>query len=62
MDLIVGSMEHALAAVGGFCVGSSFIVEHQRLSGLGKILSTVDTVSCSLNCMLIRVVIFLCHT
>lgn len=35
VDLIVGSMEHALAAVGGFCVGSSFIVEHQRLSGLG---------------------------
>lgn len=24
-----------MASIGGFCVGSSFIVEHQRLSGLG---------------------------
>lgn len=28
-------MEGALASVGGFCCGTSFIVEHQRLSGLG---------------------------
>ncbi|KAK3922386.1 Serine palmitoyltransferase 1 [Frankliniella fusca] len=35
VDLIVGSMEWALGSIGGFCVGSSFIVEHQRLSGLG---------------------------
>lgn len=35
VDLIVGSMENSLASIGGFCVGSSFIVEHQRLSGLG---------------------------
>ncbi|KAL1130252.1 hypothetical protein AAG570_013190, partial [Ranatra chinensis] len=35
VDLIMGSLEWALASVGGFCVGSSFIVEHQRLSGLG---------------------------
>lgn len=24
-----------MASIGGFCVGSSFIIEHQRLSGLG---------------------------
>lgn len=24
-----------MASIGGFCVGSHFIVEHQRLSGLG---------------------------
>ena len=35
MDLICVSMEWALASVGGFCVGSHFIIEHQRLSGLG---------------------------
>ncbi|CAH1393105.1 unnamed protein product [Nezara viridula] len=35
VDLIMTSLEMAAASVGGFCVGSSFIVEHQRLSGLG---------------------------
>ncbi|XP_073946754.1 serine palmitoyltransferase subunit I [Choristoneura fumiferana] len=35
IDLIVGSLEHSFASVGGFCAGSHFIVEHQRLSGLG---------------------------
>lgn len=28
-------MEWAAGTIGGFCVGSTFIVEHQRLSGLG---------------------------
>lgn len=35
IDLIVGSLEHSFATIGGFCAGSHFIVEHQRLSGLG---------------------------
>ncbi|XP_074598938.1 serine palmitoyltransferase subunit I [Brevipalpus obovatus] len=35
IDLISSSMENALSAYGGFCAGSSFIVDHQRLSGLG---------------------------
>ncbi|XP_050425760.1 serine palmitoyltransferase 1 [Adelges cooleyi] len=35
VDLIIGSLETTLSAGGGFCVGSSFVVEHQRLSGLG---------------------------
>ncbi|XP_030033267.2 serine palmitoyltransferase 1 [Manduca sexta] len=35
IDLIVGSLEHSFASVGGFCAGTHFIVEHQRLSGLG---------------------------
>ncbi|XP_052741644.1 serine palmitoyltransferase 1 [Bicyclus anynana] len=35
IDLIVGSLEHSFASIGGFCAGSHFIVEHQRLSGLG---------------------------
>ncbi len=28
-------MEMALGSVGGFCVGSSFVVQHQVLSGQG---------------------------
>lgn len=28
-------MELATGSIGGFCVGSSFVIEHQRLSGLG---------------------------
>ncbi|XP_066599906.1 serine palmitoyltransferase 1 isoform X2 [Prorops nasuta] len=35
IDLIIGSLETALGSIGGFCVGSSFIIDHQRLSGLG---------------------------
>jgi len=35
IDLICGSMEMALGSVGGFCVGSSFVVQHQVLSGQG---------------------------
>lgn len=35
IDLIIGSLEHSFATIGGFCAGSHFIVEHQRLSGLG---------------------------
>ncbi|XP_030375354.1 serine palmitoyltransferase 1 [Scaptodrosophila lebanonensis] len=39
IDLISASMEGAMATIGGFCVGSHFIAEHQRLSGLGYIFS-----------------------
>lgn len=35
VDLISASLENAVESIGGFCVGSNFIVEHQRLSGLG---------------------------
>lgn len=35
IDIIIGSMEHALGSVGGFCAGSAMIVSHQRLSGTG---------------------------
>lgn len=35
VDLIMSSLEWAVGSIGGFCVGSSFIIEHQRLSGLG---------------------------
>lgn len=35
VDLITGTLEAAVPGYGGFCVGTSFIVDHQRLSGLG---------------------------
>ena len=35
MDIISAGLEWAAGTIGGFCVGSHFIMEHQRLSGLG---------------------------
>ena len=35
IDMISATLENAMAAYGGFCCGTSFIVDHQRLSGLG---------------------------
>lgn len=35
IDLISANMENALASVGGFCCGRSFVVDHQGLSGQG---------------------------
>ena len=35
VDLIIASLEYAIGSIGGFCVGSSYVVEHQTLAGLG---------------------------
>lgn len=35
IDMIMGSLEWAIGSIGGFCVGTSFVIEHHRLSGLG---------------------------
>jgi serine palmitoyltransferase len=35
IDMVSATLENAMAAYGGFCCGTSFIVDHQRLSGLG---------------------------
>uniref|UniRef100_A0A183BHH9 Serine palmitoyltransferase 1 n=1 Tax=Globodera pallida TaxID=36090 RepID=A0A183BHH9_GLOPA len=35
VDLISASLENAMATTGGFCCGRSFVIGHQRLSGLG---------------------------
>ena len=36
IDLICGSLEHALGSCGGFTSGSYHVVDHQRLNGLGR--------------------------
>lgn len=33
VDMIMVSLEHAVASTGGFCCGRSFVMGHQRLSG-----------------------------
>lgn len=35
VDVILGALSTTLASVGGFCVGSREVTDHQRLSGLG---------------------------
>ncbi|XP_005099579.1 serine palmitoyltransferase 1 [Aplysia californica] len=35
IDMISCSLENAIGSVGGFCCGKKFIIDHQRLSGLG---------------------------
>ena len=35
VDMIAVSLEYATAAYGGFCAGTHYIIDHQRLSGLG---------------------------
>lgn len=35
VDLICSTLENAIGSIGGFSVGTTFIVDHQRLSGLG---------------------------
>lgn len=35
IDQICASMENSLGSVGGFCAGSTFVIDHQRLSGQG---------------------------
>lgn len=35
VDMIMGSLEGSLGSIGGFGVGASIVVEHQRLSSLG---------------------------
>lgn len=39
IDLLTGSLETSFASVGGFCVGSQAIVDHQRLSAAGYVFS-----------------------
>ena len=33
--MIIGSYETAIGSIGGFCVGSSYVIDHQRLFGSG---------------------------
>ena len=42
-DLLCASLDHATATVGGFCIGSHQVVDHQRLSGAGYCFPELDT-------------------
>ncbi|OWM69436.1 hypothetical protein CDL15_Pgr013897 [Punica granatum] len=39
IDIITAAMGHALATEGGFCTGSSRVIDHQRLSSSGYVFS-----------------------
>lgn len=39
VEVLVASLEHTLASVGGVCVGTTEVVDHQRLSGAGYVFS-----------------------
>ncbi|XP_076910012.1 long chain base biosynthesis protein 1-like [Bidens hawaiensis] len=39
VDILTAAMGHALASEGGFCTGSSRVVDHQRLSSSGYVFS-----------------------
>jgi len=34
-NIFLGCLEYAVGSIGGFCVGTSFVIDHQRLSGVG---------------------------
>ena len=34
--MIMASLENGIGSIGGFVAGTSFVVEHQTLAGLGK--------------------------
>ncbi|CAG2193535.1 SPT [Mytilus edulis] len=35
VDLIAASLENSIGSTGGFCCGRKYVIDHQRLSGLG---------------------------
>lgn len=35
LDMIMVSLEHAMCGYGGFCAGTSYVIDHQRLAGVG---------------------------
>lgn len=35
IDMIMAETEKAIPSIGGFCAGSAYVVDHQRLAGLG---------------------------
>lgn len=47
IDGIIGSLEHAVAGVGGFCAGRETLINHQRLAGAGYCYSAAPPPSSS---------------
>ena len=42
--MIMASLENGIGSIGGFVAGTSFVVEHQTLAGLGKYLKSPSTI------------------
>ena len=42
LDMIMASLENGIGSIGGFVAGTSFVVEHQTLAGLGKIFTWIS--------------------
>ena len=38
LDMIMASLENGIGGIGGFVAGTSFVVAHQTLAGLGRML------------------------
>ena len=36
LDMVMASLENGIGSIGGFAAGTSFVVEHQTLAGLGN--------------------------
>ena len=36
IDLIMATLETSVGSIGGFCAGTTYVIEHQTLAGLGK--------------------------
>ncbi len=45
IDLIMGTLETSIGSIGGFCVGTTYVVEHQTLAGLGNLANFIFVLS-----------------
>lgn len=46
IDFLAASLENAFASTGGLCVGKKYVIDHQRLSGLGYCFSASQPPLC----------------
>eukprot|EP00126_Sphaerothecum_destruens_P011701 Sdes_comp20948_c0_seq1m18570 len=42
VDLLAANLEYAIGSIGGFCTGSSYVINHQRLSSSGYVFSAAN--------------------
>ena len=55
VEIVAGSLGHAVGSIGGFCAGAREMVDHQRLSGLGYCFSaSLPPFLASTSCAVIK--------